>query len=99
MIEKYELISENDIHRFNSQFEKIGITAGHDLLGSPVVYVDHNLLRKSLGVKLAAKRRYITEEAKQKVIELRFAGKNYRSISKETGISLGSITKILSKKI
>ena len=63
MIEKYELISENDIRMFNSQLEKIGITAGHDLLGSPVVYVDHNLLRKSLGVKLTAKRRYITEEA------------------------------------
>ena len=98
MIEKYELISENDIRMFNSQLEKIGITAGHDLLGSPVIYVDHNLLRKSLGVKLTPKRKYITEEGKQKVIELRSAGKNYRNISKETGISLGAITNILSKK-
>jgi len=99
MIEKYELISEDDIHIFNSRFEKIGITAGHDLLGSPVVYVDHNLLKESLGVKLTAKRKYITEEIKQKVIDLHLAGKNYRSISKETGISIGSITNILSKKI
>ena len=99
MIEKYELISENDIRMFNSQFEKIGITAGHDLLGSPVVYVDYKLLRESFQIKTAIKRKYITEETKQKVIELRFVGKNYRSISKETGISLGSITKILSKKI
>lgn len=99
MIETYELASEDDIRLLNSQIGKIGITAGHDLLGSPVIYVDHKLLSESFGTKPRIKRQYVTEEIKQKVIALHASGANYRSISKETGISLGSITKIISNKI
>lgn len=95
MIETFEVINEKDIQNFNSRIGKIGITVGHDLLGSPVIYVDHKLLEKSFGIKSAGKRKHITDELKAEVLSLHSSGMNYRKIAEATGISLGSITKIL----
>jgi len=97
MIKKYELISEKDIRSFNSEIGKIGIIIDFDLLGSPVIYVDYRLLKESLGIKTKAKRSFISEEKKQKVRDLHMSGVNYRNIAKETEISLGSVSKIISE--
>jgi hypothetical protein len=40
MIDRYELLSECDVTDFNNFFGEFGITIGHDLLGSPVLYID-----------------------------------------------------------
>ncbi|MBQ9329274.1 MAG: hypothetical protein IJ225_12180 [Solobacterium sp.] len=62
MIETFEVINENDIQRFNSQIGAIGITIGYDLLGSPVLYVDHKILENVLSIRSKSKRRLITNE-------------------------------------
>lgn len=97
MIETFEVINEKDIQDFNSKIGKIGITVGHDLLGSPIIYVDYKILEDSFGLRPAGKRTRITEEMRAEVLSLHSSGMNYRKISEITGISLGSITKIVSK--
>jgi hypothetical protein len=97
MIETFEVINEKDVQNFNTKIGKIGITVGHDLLGSPVIYVDYKRLEDSFGLKSAEKRGRITEEMRTEVLSLHSSGMNYRKISEITGISLGSITKIVSR--
>ena len=99
MIKKFELISEADVRSFNSEMEKIGIIVSYDLLGSPVIYVNYNLLKETAEFKLKAKRSHISDETKQKVRELHMSGMNYRDIVRETEISLGSISKIICGKL
>ncbi len=98
MMEKYEFVSETDIVSFNGSYGKYGITAGHDLLGSPVLYVDTLRFYASLAGEKQSVRKRVTDQQKADVIRLHGQGKNYREISSITGVSLGKISEILNQK-
>jgi len=98
MIQKYELLSDEDVRSFNSKYGKMGITTGYDLFGSPVLYVDTILLgtvdRNQHPKNEGRKRRRISPESCAEARRLKAEGMSVRQIAQTLSISIGAVSKI-----
>ena len=98
-VEAFAMDSEEDIRRFNEFFGRKGFVIGEDLLGSPVLYVDHSKMQKGRrNERNAGRHKSYSAAFEKEVIALCEAGLGPTEISIAKGCSKAYVSKLIQKQ-
>lgn len=92
-VKKYDLSDPKDVEKLNKLLNLIGISIEQGLLGLYVL-VDKSRFDRYTR-RRAGRRTVCTQSVRQKVFTLKSEKKTIREIAADTGISIGTVMKIL----
>lgn len=92
-VKKYDLSDPKDVEKLNKLLNLIGISIEQGLLGLNVL-VDKSRFDRYTR-RRAGRRTVCTQSVRQKVFTLKSEKKTIREIAADTGISIGTVMKIL----
>ena len=99
IVETFAMDSEEDIRRFNELFGKKGFVIGEDLLGVPILYVDHSKMQAGRkNERHAGRPKSHSKEFEKAVMDLHESGFGPTEIASIKGCSKSYVSKLIRKQ-